>query len=188
MATLTDAEKHILLILARQALESGVRGKSLSDVNEKLLTPILLAEGASFVTLTIKGQLRGCIGTLMPYQALYEDVREHTLSAALEDYRFRPVHPSELDKINIEVSILTSPQSLIYQNSDDLLARLRPGIDGVILREGSRRATFLPQVWAQIPDKEKFLSHLCVKMGEDAQDWKNKHLDVQIYQVDDFHE
>ncbi len=188
MENLTDADKQILLLLARQALESGVRGKGLSDVNEKLLSPLLLAHGASFVTLTINAQLRGCIGSLQPFQALYEDVREHTVSAALEDYRFRPVHPSELKNINIEISRLTVPQSLIYKDTDDLLVRLRPGIDGVILRDGSRRATFLPQVWAQIPDKVKFLNHLCAKMGEDSQEWRQKHMDVQIYQVEEFHE
>ncbi len=188
METLTDAEKQILLLLARRALETGVRGKSLSEVNEKLLTPLLLAHGAAFVTLNINDQLRGCIGALQPYQALYQDVREHTVSAAMEDYRFQPVHPNELNKINIEISRLTIPQTLIYQDADDLLARLRPGIDGVILRDASRRATFLPQVWAQIPDKEKFLSHLCVKMGEDSQEWRHKHMDVQIYQVEEFRE
>ncbi|MCX6079848.1 MAG: AmmeMemoRadiSam system protein A [Chloroflexi bacterium] len=146
---LTDADKQILLLLARQALENGVRGKSLPTVNEKLLSPI---------------------------------------TAALEDYRFPPVHHSELAWIKIEISRLTIPQTLIYKNTDDLVARLRPGIDGVILRDSSRRATFLPQVWAQIPEKEKFLSHLCVKMGADPQYWQQKHIDVQIYQVEDFHE
>lgn len=185
---LTDADKQILLLLARQALENGVRGKSLPTVNEKLLSPLLRAHGASFVTLTKNAQLRGCIGALQPFQPLYEDVREHTITAALEDYRFPPVHHSELAWIKIEISRLTIPQTLIYKNTDDLVARLRPGIDGVILRDSSRRATFLPQVWAQIPEKEKFLSHLCVKMGADPQYWQQKHIDVQIYQVEDFHE
>jgi AmmeMemoRadiSam system protein A len=185
---LTEAEKQTLLQLAREALDSGVNGKKLPPVDETRLTPLLRAAGASFVTLTVNGQLRGCIGALQPYQPLYIDVREHAVAAALEDYRFAPVRPGELSKIHLEVSRLTTPQALIYQDPDDLLARLQPGIDGVILREGSRRATFLPQVWAQIPAKEEFLSHLCVKMGAAPNLWKHKHIDVQIYQVEEFHE
>jgi AmmeMemoRadiSam system protein A len=185
---LTEEEKKILLHLAREALESSVRGKNLPIVDDNLLTPLLRAEGATFVTLTVNDKLRGCIGALQPYQALYEDVREHAVSAALEDTRFPPVRPSELVHIHIEVSRLTKPQALIYQDADDLLATLRPGIDGVILRDGARRATFLPQVWAQIPSKEEFLSHLCIKMGSAANLWQKKQVDVQIYQVEEFHE
>lgn len=188
IGNLTKAEKQTLLDLAREALECGVRGKKLPAVAERLLTPLLRAEGASFVTLTSNGQLRGCIGALQPYQALVEDVREHAIAAALEDTRFPPVRPNELSHIHIEVSRLTMPQALIYPDADDLLAKLRPGIDGVILRDGPRRATFLPQVWAQIPSKEEFLSQLCVKMGTAPNLWQQKHVDVQIYQVEEFHE
>ncbi len=185
---LSDSEKLFLLSLARDSLGCSVNGKKLSSVNENQLTPLLRAEGASFVTLTIHGQLRGCIGALQAYQALYMDVREHAVAAALEDYRFSPVRPSELSHIHIEISRLTIPQTLIYNNDIDLLSRLQPGIDGVILRDGSRRATFLPQVWSQIPRGEDFLSHLCAKMGSSPNLWRQKHIDVQIYQVEEFHE
>jgi uncharacterized protein len=185
---LTVEEKQTLLRLAREALESGVRGKSLPAPDPTQLTPLLRAKGAAFVTLTIHGQLRGCIGALQPYQPLADDVIEHAIAAGLEDYRFPPVRPNELPNIRVEVSRLTLPQPLAYTDSDDLLAELRPGIDGVILCDGSRRATFLPQVWEQIPDKVEFLSHLCTKMGAAANLWRQKHLDVQIYQVEEFHE
>ncbi|MCX6065796.1 MAG: AmmeMemoRadiSam system protein A [Chloroflexi bacterium] len=185
---LSDDEKQILLRLAREALEDGVRGKDISPLNLTLLTPLLRAEGASFVTLTINGQLRGCIGSLQPYQSLVEDVREHAVAAALQDYRFPPVRPSELSKIHLEISRLTLPQPLDYTDAADLLSKLRPGIDGVILRDGPRRATFLPQVWEQIPDKAEFLNHLCTKMGAAPNLWRQKALDVQIYQVEEFHE
>ena len=194
---LTGVEKQTLLHLAREALENSVRGKALPEPDENALTPLLRAQGASFVTLTINKsssgigmipELRGCIGALQPYQPLYLDVREHAVAAALQDYRFPPVRPSELARIHIEVSRLTMPQDLNYTDADDLMAKLRTGMDGVILRDGPRRATFLPQVWEQIPDKPAFLSHLCTKMGAEPGLWKHKHLGVQIYQVEEFHE
>lgn len=185
---LTAEEKQTLLRLAREALENGVRGESLPAPDPTQLTPLLRAEGAAFVTLTIRGQLRGCIGALQPYQPLADDVREHAIAAGLQDYRFPPVRLDELPRIHIEVSRLTLPQPLAYTDADDLLAKLQPGLDGVILRDGSRRATFLPQVWEQIPDKAEFLGHLCAKMGAASNLWRNKHLDVQIYQVEEFHE
>jgi len=187
-AQLSAEEKQTLLYLAREALEYGVRAKNLPGVDENRLTPLLRAPGASFVTLTIHKQLRGCIGTLQPYQALFEDVREHAIAAALQDYRFPPVRADELARIQVEVSRLTLPQVLEYTDHDNLLARLRPTMDGVILRDGSRRATFLPQVWEQSPDKAEFLSHLCAKMGASPDAWRHKHLEVQIYQVEEFHE
>ncbi len=185
---LTAEEKQTLLRLAREALESGVRGTRLPAPNPSQLTPLLRAEGAAFVTLTVRGQLRGCIGALQPYQPLVEDVREHAIAAALQDYRFAPVRVEELPRLRIEVSRLTLPQPLAYTDTNDLLAKLRPGLDGVILRDGSRRATFLPQVWEQIPDKEEFLNHLCAKMGATPNLWRVKHLEVEIYQVEEFHE
>ena len=185
---LTLEEKQILLQLARQALEAGVRGIPLPTLDLAALTPALRAGGASFVTLTVSGELRGCIGALEPYQPLAEDVREHAVAAALEDYRFPQVQESELAKIAIEVSRLTVPVPLEYTGPDDLLAKLRPDVDGVILRDGSRRATFLPQVWEKIPDKAAFLANLCYKMGAAPDTWRRKHLDVLVYQVEEFHE
>jgi len=185
---LTHAEKQILLRLARQALETGVRGLPLPPLDEAALTPALRAKGASFVTLTVRDSLRGCIGALEPYQPLAEDVREHAVAAALEDYRFPTVHESELEGIAIEVSRLTVPALLEYTGSGDLLAKLRPGMDGVILRDGFRRATFLPQVWEKIPNPAEFLANLCSKMGNPPDTWRRKHLQVLIYQVEEFHE
>ena len=185
---LTADDKQVLLRLARQALESGVRGEKLPPLNRESLSPCLRADGAAFVTLTEGGQLRGCIGALEAYQPLAEDVREHAIAAALSDYRFPPVQVSELKGIHIEVSRLTAPVALEYAGPEDLVAKLRPGVDGVILRDGNRRATFLPQVWEQLPDVEEFLAHLCNKMGASPDLWRRKHLDVQIYQVEEFHE
>jgi uncharacterized protein len=185
---LTPEERQTLLRQARAALETGVRGGPLPSLDEASLTPALRAEGASFVTLTVRGNLRGCIGALEPYQPLAQDVREHAVAAALEDYRFPTVQESELEGIKIEVSRLTVPVVLEYTDADDLLTKLHPGMDGVILRDGIRRATFLPQVWEKIPGPTEFLENLCYKMGVAPDTWRHKHLTVLIYQVEEFHE
>jgi len=185
---LTPEEKHVLLQIARRSLELAVRGEKLPPLDETALTPHLKESGASFVTLTVHGDLRGCIGALEPYQPLAMDVREHAIAAALEDPRFPRVQPKELPQIDIEVSRLTVPHRLEYKDADDLLAKLNPDVDGVILRDGWRRATFLPQVWEKIPDKAEFLAELCYKMGAAPNIWKQKHLEVLIYQVEEFHE
>jgi len=185
---LTLEEQQTLLRMAREALECGVSGKKLSPLEEKSLSHHLREQGASFVTLTIHGQLRGCIGALEARQPLATDVREHAIAAALEDPRFPPVREDELSRIQIEVSRLTRPMSLEYKNAADLLSKLRPHVDGVILRDGGRRATFLPQVWEKIPDPAEFMDNLCYKMGVSDNTWRVKHLEVLIYQVEEFHE
>lgn len=185
---LTIAEQKILLRLAREAMEHGVRGKKLPPFEDALLTPSLREEGSSFVTLTTHGELRGCIGSLEPYQSLAEDVREHAVAAALQDPRFPPVEAAELNGIQIEVSRLTRPVPLEYEDADDLLAKLCPHVDGVILRDGFHRATFLPQVWEKISDPQEFLNNLCYKMGANPSLWRRKHLDVLTYRVEEFHE
>jgi AmmeMemoRadiSam system protein A len=185
---LSSDEKKTLLLLARQALEAGVNGMPLPPLDNAILSQTLRMMGASFVTLTVQGNLRGCIGALEAYQGLAEDVREHAVAAALEDYRFPNVQESELENIEIEVSRLTKPIPLQYTDGDDLLKKLHPGVDGVILRDGMRRATFLPQVWEKIPTPAEFLANLCYKMGAAPDTWRRKHLDVLIYQVEEFHE
>lgn len=186
--SLTEAERKILLRLAREALERGVRGEPLPALDASALTPLLRSAGASFITLTEHGELRGCIGALQPYQPLAEDVREHAIAAALQDYRFPPVIPGELPDIEIEISRLTVPKALVYRSPEELLEKLHPGLDGVILRDGARRATFLPQVWEKIPEKVEFMNQLCAKMGAAHNLWRRKHLEVLVYQVEEFHE
>jgi AmmeMemoRadiSam system protein A len=185
---LSPEERQTLLQLAREALEFGVRGRQPPPLRESSLSAQLRADGATFVTLTIHGELRGCIGTLEARQPLAEDVRVHAIAAALEDPRFPPVREDELSRIQIEVSRLTRPVPLDYKDADDLLSKLRPHVDGVILRDGMRRATFLPQVWDKLPDAEEFLNQLCFKMGVSENAWRAKHLEVLTYQVEEFHE
>lgn len=185
---LTDLEKNLLLKMARQSLERGVRGQPLPPLHLAALTPALQALGASFVTLTHNGELRGCIGALEPSKPLAEDVCEHAVAAALEDYRFPHVQETELKEIQIEISRLTTPESLDYSTPTDLLEKLHPGVDGVVLMDGWKRATFLPQVWEKVSGKEEFLSHLCYKMGVARDLWRRKHMEVMLYQVEEFHE
>jgi len=185
---LTQLERSMLLKLARQSMEHAVRGQALPPLHLAALTPSMQAHGASFVTLTLTGELRGCVGALEPTQPLAEDVREHAVAAALEDYRFPKVRESELQEINIELSRLTVPVPLEYTTSEDLLTKLQSGLDGVVIKDGWKRATFLPQVWEKVSGKEEFLEHLCYKMGVARDLWRRKHLDVLTYRVEEFHE
>lgn len=185
---LDDTERQILLKLAREAITAALNGQRSTPLDLENLPPRLKKRGATFVTLTRHGNLRGCIGALEPYLPLAEDVREHAIAAALEDFRFSPVQAAELDEIEIEISRLTQPQPLEYEGPVDLLDKLRLGIDGVILIDGFHRATFLPQVWEKLPEKSAFLEHLCQKMGAPADLWRRKKLTVLTYQVEEFHE
>lgn len=186
--SLSDEDRHLLLSLARQSIELAVNHLEPLRLDLKSYSPALQEPGASFVTLTENQELRGCIGALEAYQPLVQDVCEHAAAAALEDYRFPPVEPWELSGLEIEISRLTSPRLLVYEEPLELLTKLRPNIDGVILRDGLRRATFLPQVWEKVPEPVDFLAHLCLKMGAPSNLWMRKHLEVLTYQVEEFHE
>ena len=186
---LTIEEQQILLRLARESMERGVKGEAAPPLDESSLPPKLREEGSSFITLTVGGELRGCIGSLEPHVSLAEDVCIHAIAAALKDPRFPPVREEELSGIQIEISRLTRPVPLEYKDADDLLSKLCPHVDGVVVRDGAyHRATFLPQVWEKISDPAEFLSNLCYKMGADPNLWRVKHLEVLVYRVEEFHE
>lgn len=186
---LSAEERAFLLDLARRAVVAAAAGAPAPALDRETIPARLWQPGAVFVTLTeADGSLRGCIGTLEAYQPLVEDVRARAAAAAVEDYRFDPVRPAEAAELKIEISRLTAPRPLEYGDAADLAGRLRPGIDGVILRDGGRRATFLPQVWEKIPQVEEFLENLCYKMGAAPDLWRQKHLEVLLYQVEEFHE
>jgi AmmeMemoRadiSam system protein A len=185
---LTQEQRQTLLKAARKAMEQAVCGDLLTPVDLNTFEPRLRELGATFVTLTRKGDLRGCIGTLEAYQPLIEDACEHAIAAALQDYRFPPVQPEELPEIKIEISRLTTPLPFEYESPEELLNHLKPNVDGVVLRDGFRRATFLPQVWEKVPEPALFLDLLCQKMGAPMNLWQRKKLEVFIYQVEEFHE
>ena len=185
---LSKEDKLILLKIAREAIQAAANHEPLPRIELSEYSNDLKREGASFVTLTIGGQLRGCIGTLEAYQPLVLDIQEHAIAAANQDYRFPPVEPQEVPLLQIEISHLTPTQMLDYNDFQELISLIRPGIDGVLIKDGMRRATFLPQVWEKIPKPEEFLTHLCHKMGAPGDLWRNKWLEVYVYQVEEFKE
>jgi len=181
-------ERKFLMTLARKTLLQAAKGQAPSKINTTEVPKQLLEPKACFVTLKKSGELRGCIGGFFPKQPLYQEVVEMTASAAMKDPRFKPVKPDELNTIEIEISVLTVPKPLKFESPEDLLARLRPNIDGVILRKGLHQSTYLPQVWGQMPDKETFLGQLSRKAGMAPTDWRKPGLTVLTYQVEAFHE
>jgi len=183
---LTPQEGQILLKTARQAIENHLNGEGIPPINLEDYSSILTRKGACFVTLTMHGVLRGCIGSIEASQPLIVDVQERAIGAAFHDPRFPKLKLDEYSDLKIEVSRLTPPEKLQYTTPDDLVDKLRPGIDGVILRQNFRRATFLPQVWKGLPDPKQFLGRLCMKMGLDPAAWKDQQLDVEIYQAEKF--
>jgi len=183
----TPQERQFLLELARRsvaaAVTDGEAPKEDADVSAKLR-----ARQACFVTLTKNGDLRGCIGSIFPEESLYKAVIRRARSAAIEDTRFSPVSADELKKIEIEVSVLTVPKRLAFTSLQDLLAKLRPGIDGVVLRVEDQQATYLPQVWEQLPNKRVFMNELAKKAGLPADAWMRPDATVMTYQVEAFKE
>jgi len=184
----SEETRKTILKLARDALQIAVEKGRLPTIDLSSYPTELQKSGASFVTLTKNDALRGCIGALEARLPLAEDIRQHAAAAALQDYRFPVVEMDEVDEIRIEVSILTEPKSLSYKDPQDLLESLCPLIDGVIIAEGMKRATFLPQVWERIPSPPLFLSMLCEKASLPSDAWQTMNLEVYTYQVESIHE
>jgi uncharacterized protein len=139
-----------------------------------------------FVTLELEGKLRGCIGNIMPVYPLEEAVQRNAANAAFDDPRFEPLNVGEFSDLGIEISVLTVPEKLEYSDVDDLLSKLEVGVDGVVLERGSHSATYLPQVWDEVKDKETFLSSLCMKAGMPPEEWKKGEIEVSTYKVEKF--
>ena len=185
-------EGHVLLKHARRAIMEKL-GRTYDEgaaamLEEQLQAGCFDTKTGSFVTLTKNGRLRGCIGNMDSTVNLRNGVHRNALNAAFHDPRFNPLTDAELAQVRIEISILTQPKPLDHDGGEDLTAKLRPNIDGVIVSKGMNRATFLPQVWKQLPHPEDFLNHLCTKAGLPAHTWHSESLDVQTYQVISFEE
>ncbi|GAB6094551.1 AmmeMemoRadiSam system protein B [Desulfatiferula olefinivorans] len=182
----TDAQGRVLIDLARATI-----ARKLGRPAQPVTIPdegSFHRKGGTFVTLKIHDQLRGCIGNLSSDESVAEGIRRNALNAAFGDYRFSPLSDEEFDTVDIEVSILTEPAPLAHHGGRDLVSKLRPHVDGVIIRKGHAGATFLPQVWDQLPDAEDFLRHLCMKAGLPADAWTSEDLEVAVYQVQYFEE
>ena len=188
VAEFSAGDGEFLLALARRTLLSVTQGEGLPAVPlETVPVPCQSTRGC-FVTLTANGQLRGCIGNLAPDSTLYQAVMDNARGAALRDGRFPSVTAAEVAGLRIEISVLTEPRRLPFSSPDDLLARLQPHRDGVVLKLGARCATFLPQVWEQLPDPREFLDHLARKAGGAAGDWRGESVSVSVYRVEAFEE
>jgi AmmeMemoRadiSam system protein A len=173
--------KEFLLKLARKAIED----KNFTITNKNLHEELKQLRGV-FVTLTTEGELRGCIGNIIPTQPLDEGVVSLARAAAYEDPRFPPIEKEELKEIHIEVSLLSLPEKIIFSDENELVKRIKD--KGVTIQKGQHFATFLPQVWEQLPKAEDFLGHLCIKAGLHPEDWKKGNLDIQTYVVEKFEE
>lgn len=181
-------ERHCLLRLARLALGSAVGNYPAPEFPESELSPKLLERGSCFVTLTKEGRLRGCVGNMLATQPLYRAVMESARGAALRDSRFPPLRSEELEQVHVEISVLSEPQPLPFTSAEGLLDKLRPFRDGVLLRIGGRTATFLPQVWYQVPDKREFMDRLAQKAGFAPAAWRGEGVTVSVYEAECFEE
>ena len=162
-------EGQILLHLARAAIAKEL-GFAAHDTPR---TEWLQEPGATFVTLNLNGELRGCVGSLEAWRPLIDDVRDNALASAFRDPRFEPLSKQEFADVVIDVSLLDKSEPIHFRDEQDALVQLNPGEDGVILEHGPHRATFLPQVWSQLPAPKKFLARLKEKAGLSANFWSN---------------
>ena len=189
---LSKTQGQVLVRLARHTLmdrlEKQIPQTEIDSLNAALKDSCFKSSCGTFVTLKIKDRLRGCIGNLTSDTPLASGVRRNAINAAFHDPRFEPLSTSELEHVEIEISILSEPRPLQYRDSEDLINKLRPQIDGVIIRKDQASATFLPQVWEQLPRPQDFLAHLCMKAGLAADSWQNPELEVSTYQVQYFEE
>lgn len=185
---LSATEGRILLDLARRAIagELGIEQNNLSSLD--VSTPVFTEHRSTFVTLKKTGHLRGCIGSLTASQPLADNVRTNALNAAFNDPRFAPLTAEEWHLIQIEISVLSKPRKLDYTSGEELPDRIIPHVDGLVLRKAYASATFLPQVWKQLPQPHDFLAHLCLKAGLAADAWRQGDLEVEKYQVQSFEE
>ncbi len=176
--SLSKDHQQRLLQLARSSIQHGVQTGKPLKINLADYPAELLESRATFVTLHKNGQLRGCIGVLEAVRPLAEDIAENAFSAAFKDHRFSPVTADEFNDLEIHLSLRTPAEPLTFSSEQDLLAQLKPGIDGLILKEGFRRGTFLPSVWETLPKPEQFLRHLKQKAGLPPDYWSDS---IEIY-------
>lgn len=178
LMSLNKEHQQRLLALAKSSIQHGLQtGKplkiNLADYPVELIEP-----RATFVTLHINHELRGCVGVLEAIRPLADDIAENAFSAAFKDSRFPALAANEFKDLEIHLSILTPAEPVSFTSEQDLVTQLQPGIDGLILEEGRRRGTFLPSVWEQLPEPQQFLRHLKKKAGFPPNYWSDK---IRIY-------
>lgn len=161
----------LLLDFVKKTLAHGVTQGKPPAVNLKSFPEELTEPGATFVTVEKEGKLRGCIGSLQAHRPLVEDLVENAFKAGFKDPRFPPLTSEEMGRVSWSISILSEPEQMLFRDEADLLSQLQPGVDGLIIADRGRRATFLPQVWEQLPDPSVFLAHLKRKAGLPQDHW-----------------
>lgn len=171
--------------IAYDSIQSGLSNGHALAVDLSKMDAALKTKRATFVTLNIHNQLRGCIGMLKPVRPLAEDVAHNAFSAAFSDPRFPPLEAHELEQLDIHISILGTPEKMSFESEDDLIKQLRPNIDGLIMEEGRHRGTFLPSVWESLQDRREFLNHLKLKSGLPKNHWSDS-IRIQRYTVEEF--
>jgi len=186
----SEEQGQVLVKLARKTIMEKL-GRNTPESESDALASALNDECfqshcGTFVTLKIHGQLRGCIGNLTSTESVLQGVRHNAVNAAFHDPRFSALSDDDLERTEIEVSILTEPRPLEYRDGQDLIKKLHVNVDGVIIQKGHASATFLPQVWEQLPRPEEFLTHLCLKAGLPSDAWKSSEPEVLTYQVQYF--
>ncbi len=183
--TLSKPDRAALLDVARASIRHGLRHGQALEVDPVDYPETLRPPRATFVTLEIGDQLRGCIGALVARQPLVQDVAAHAFAAAFEDPRFPELRENEFPKLDIHISVLSPPEPLSFSSEDELLAQLRPGVDGLIIQFRHYRATFLPAVWEQLPDPYVFLAQLKQKAGLPLDFW-SPELSAERYTAEYF--
>lgn len=181
----SQAEKQTLLQLAREAIRSPLEGEKNFNINLNHFSEHLKLHRATFVTLNMNNQLRGCIGSLGAHRPLLVDVANNAQAAAFKDPRFNPLTHKEYQSVDIHISILSEPTPLAVSSREQLIDRLQPGVDGLIIKEGNRQATYLPSVWEQLPTPDRFVSELRRKAGLSPDDWSNETT-VLRYRTEEF--
>jgi len=179
------AERQTLLQLAREAIRNPLEGQKNFDIDLNQFPAHLKVNRATFVTLNIAGRLRGCIGTLAAHRPLILDVSHNAQAAAFKDPRFSPLTHHEYQDIELHISILSEPRQLEVSSRDELIKKLRPGIDGLIIKESGHQATYLPSVWEQLPDPDQFVAELRRKAGLSASGWQ-AGTQVFLYTTEEF--
>lgn len=182
---LSETEREQLLEIAENSIRHGLRQRCPLTVDLQKVLPKLREPGASFVTLERQGMLRGCIGTLEAHRPLAADVAHNAFQSAFRDPRFPPLDESELQGLEIHISVLSPAEPMTFDSEEDLIRQLRPGVDGVILEEGWHRGTFLPAVWEDLPDPRDFVQHLKLKAGLPADYW-SKNIKAYRYTAEYF--
>jgi AmmeMemoRadiSam system protein A len=184
-AQFSAEERATLLEIADRSIKHGLEQGTPLSISASDYTEAFQQQRACFVTLLLDGELRGCIGHLEAQLPIIEDVAENAHAAAFRDPRFPPLTSRERDKLEIHISILTPAEAISFISEEDLIAKIRPSVDGLILVDGHHRGTFLPSVWASLPNPRDFLSHLKLKAGLPPNHWSGT-LQVYRYETESF--